>query len=285
MAFDARVIKHGPWSVSKNDVLQRCPRQYQFKYVLKEKEQSKKSESKLGVAAHYVLEVALAQPSVDLTELSDKAAAQNDLTTDETRDLRTKLSSIANFVRRIKTFKEDKGVTQELIETKLAITQDYKPCGFFDHRAILRGVVDHALITKDNVMVIIDHKSGRKKPIEQHSTQFYAYMLFAIANYDIAGVQCAINYVGSENVTWFPKANGDHGVWTLHEIIKLRSWLEHTLNACARTLTVIDSLEQGTAAPPNMNNLCGWCGYLDRCPEGQAYVEKRRSAKEEKNSL
>jgi len=285
MGFDARVIKHGPWSVSKNDVLQRCPRQYQFKYLLKAEETSKQSASKLGVAAHYVLEVALADPSSDLTELAEKASTKEKLTEGEGRELRTKLSAIAGFVGRIRRFKEARGVKKEIIEHKLAITQDFEPCGFFDKRAILRGLVDHALITNDDIMVIIDHKSGRKKPIEQHSTQFYAYMLMALANYPIAGVQCAINYVGTDAVEWFPKPNGDSGVWTISDIHRLRSWLEHTLNSCARTLTVLDNLEPGGVAPTNTNNLCGWCGYLDRCPEGQAYVEKRRSAKEEKRSL
>jgi RecB family exonuclease len=286
MAFTPTVLKHAPWSVSKADSIGRCSRQYQFRYINKVKEEAKHAASRIGTATHAVLEVALANPGSDLQELADKAAKDNELVSEETRELATKLASVQDFIRRIGTFKAKHAVVREVFEHKLAITSDFKPTPFFSRDAFLRGVMDHAMITADKIMVIIDHKTGRKKPITEHSTQFFAYMLMAASNFpDIVGVQCAINYVGTDAVDWFPKSNGDHGVWTRDEIHKLRVWLEHYLNRTHNPLAVLEALGPEEAASTSTNVLCGWCGYLNRCDAGREYVEKKRAARESKTDL
>jgi len=286
MAFTETVLKHAPWSVSKADSISRCQRQYQFRYINKVKEEAKHAASRIGTATHAVLEVALATSGSDLKELAEKAAKDNELVSEEVRELETKLASIQDFVGRIRKFKAQHSVERELFEHKLAITSEFKPTAFFGRDAFLRGVMDHAMITSDKIMVIIDHKTGRKKPIVEHSTQFFAYMLMAVSNFsDIAGVQCAINYVGTDSVDWFPKASGDHGVWTRDDIFKLRIWLEHYLNRNHNPLVVLESLKPQEEATPSTNVLCGWCGYLNRCDAGREYVEKKRASRESKTDL
>lgn len=285
MPFDPRVLQHAPWSVSKSDALSRCTHLYQLKYILKAKEESKHSASKLGTAAHQVLEIALTQPGSDLGELAKSASETFGLVTEEERELNTKLPAISGFVTRIRKFKAEQGVTAEFLEAKVAIDANYKSVGFFDRRVLLRGVMDQIIITDKKIAVIIDHKTGRKKRIAEHSTQFFAYMLMAAANYDIVGAQCAINYVGTDAVDWFPKSNGDHGVWSLDDIRRLRGWLEAYLNQNSRSLGVLEDLGPEEAAPTNPNILCGWCGYLNRCEPGRASVEARKKTKSNNDDL
>lgn len=285
MPFIPQVLRNAPWSVSKADSLNRCLALYKYKYIDKDREETKHAASKVGTATHYVLEVALAVPGSDLEKLAETSVEKFALVSEEARELNDKLADVSNFVSRIRKFKEIHGVTYEQLEQKLAIDAEYNEVPFFDPRALLRGVIDQIMITRDKIAVIIDHKTGRKKPIEQHSVQFYAYMLMALAKYDIAGVQCAINYVGSPSVDWFPKRNGDPGVWTRNDILSLRPWLETYLNQNGRSLDILQPLAKGEAAPTNPNILCGWCGYLNKCEGGQQYVENRRKNKEAKGSL
>lgn len=285
MPFIPQVIRSAPWSVSKADSLNRCLSLFKRKYIDKDREETKHASSKVGTATHYVLEVALANPGSDLHKLAEESVEKFTLVSDETRELNNKLADVSNFVTRIRKFKEERGVTYEQLEEKMAIDTAYNSVAFFDSRALLRGVIDQIMITRDKIAVIIDHKTGRKKPIEQHSVQFYAYMLMAAAKYDIVGAQCAINYVGSPSVDWFPKRNGDPGVWTRNDIASLRPWLETFLNQNGRSLDVLQPLAKEEEAPTNPNILCGWCGYLNKCEAGQQYVENRRKNKETKGNL
>jgi CRISPR/Cas system-associated exonuclease Cas4 (RecB family) len=271
--FDERVLKHSPWSISKANLLDVCGMQYAFKYVEKKKESRKSAASRVGVVAHSLLEAELKSPGQDLKAILEEAATKEELSTEERREVLTRIPSVLDFATRIAKFKADNGVTDEFIEHQLAIKPDFSKTTFFDKAGLLRGVLDHGMITRDNVMIVLDHKSGKRKKIEEHSTQFYAYMLMVMANFPVYAVQCGINYIGSDKVDWFPRANGDSGAWTRDEVGKLRIWLEHYLNKSARKLTLIDD----RAAQPETGWQCDYCGYVDACDVGAKEVEKRRS--------
>jgi CRISPR/Cas system-associated exonuclease Cas4 (RecB family) len=277
--FDERVLKHAPWSISKANLLDTCGQQYLYKYVEKRKEGRKSSSSRVGVVAHSLQELELKTPGQELTDNLDKIAEKEGLTTDERRELLVKLPAILDFGTRIRRFKAEQGVTQEFIEHQLAMRPDFTKTSFFDKSGLLRGLLDHGMITKDNIMVVIDHKSGKRKKIEEHATQFYAYMLLVMANFNVVGVQCGINYIGAPSIDWFPKANGDSGVWLRDDVAKLRVWLEHYLNKSARKLAMIDD----NTVLPETGWQCEFCGFVDACPEGTAAVEERRAKKDKKS--
>jgi CRISPR/Cas system-associated exonuclease Cas4 (RecB family) len=270
--FDERVLKHGPWSISKANLLDLCGAQYAYKYVEKMKEGRKSSSSRVGVVAHALLEAELTKGGQDLPALLQNAIEKEGLTSDEQREVRTRLPAIADFGTRIRRFKEANDVQQEFVEHQLAIRPDFSRTTFFDKSGLLRGVLDHGMITRDNVMIVLDHKSGKKKKIEEHSTQFYAYMLMVMANFPVVAVQCGINYIGSEQVDWFPRQNGESGAWTREEVSTLRPWLEHYLNKSVRKLQLIDEHH----AEPETGWQCDYCGYVDACNVGLAEVERRR---------
>jgi RecB family exonuclease len=271
--FEDRVLKHGPWSISKTNLLDLCGAQYAYKYVDKLKEGKKSSSSRVGVVAHALLESELKAPGQELAGLLEIARDKEGLSSEEHRQVMTRIPAISDFAARIRRFKKANGVTQEFIEHQLAIKADFTKTSFFDKTGLLRGVLDHGMITDANVMIVLDHKSGKKKKMEEHSTQFYAYMLMVMANFPVAAVQCGINYIGTDQVEWYPRANGDSGVWTRAEVSELRIWLEHYLNKSVRKLAMIDE----NAAEPETGWQCDYCGYVDACDVGTREVEKRRA--------
>lgn len=270
--FDERVLRHAPWSISKANLLDLCGAQYAYKYVDKLKESRKSSSSRVGVVAHALLEAELKTPGQELVGLLELAKDKEALSTEEYREVLTRIPAITDFGARIKRFKAGHGVKQEFIEHQLAMRPDFSRTSFFDKGGLLRGVLDHGMITQDNVMIVLDHKSGKKKPMREHSTQFYAYMLMVMANFPVTAVQCGINYIGTDQVEWFPRENGESGAWSREDVSKLRVWLEHYLNKSARKLALVDD----RTIPPETGWQCDYCGYVDACDVGAAEVEKRR---------
>jgi hypothetical protein len=148
-------------------------------------------------------------------------------------------------------------------------------------KPLLRGVIDHAMRTSDDYLIVLDHKSGKKKPIAEHSTQFYAYMALALVNFPwVQGVQSGIHYIGEPKVDWFPRFDGKPGAWQRDEISRtMFPWLRQFLNRTALKLGVVD-----TGAPRAETGWqCGFCGYLAHCEPGQAKVKERAQRKGDAN--
>lgn len=277
MAYDERVLKYAPWSISKANLMGLCLRQGGFKYVDKFKEGKKSTQSRVGTVAHAVLEAArkVTFDVETLTEEARRICVRDELSHDETVEILSKVPGILDYVRRVNAFKAEHGVARELIEYQLAMDENGNGVPFFDKRAFFRGVIDDGLWTSDDVLVMIDHKSGRKKPIREHSTQFYAYMGLAVANFPaLRGVQPAINYFGEPKLDWFPRFDGSGGPWSREEIVQhVFPWLETYLNKLSKRLLVLD-----TGSPnPETGWQCEYCGYVDRCPEGTTHAAARKA--------
>lgn len=276
--FDAKVLKYKPWSISKANMFGLCSRQAGFKYIDKLKEGRKSASSRVGTAAHAVQESARRGSLTGdaLMEEAHRIIEKDGLTHAEAVEVAAKVPAIADYVTRVAAFKATNGVKRELIEHQLAIDAQWQPVPFFDNEnGLFRGVIDDALWTDDDVLIVIDHKSGRKKPITEHSTQFYAYMGLVVSNFpEIRGVQCAINYFGEPRLDWFPRFDGSSGPWTREEIhLHVVPWVESYLNRLTKRLTVLDS----GARDPETGWQCEYCGYVDQCAEGAEHAAKRRS--------
>jgi CRISPR/Cas system-associated exonuclease Cas4 (RecB family) len=273
------VLKYAPWSLSKAEVLARCSSQFTFKYVRKVKESHKGTQARVGVTAHTIQEFALLrlpEPEV-LTAFSREQMQIDQLTESEVVEVSGKIPGIVDFVKNMKRIKEMYGAKKEYIEAKLAMTADFQGCSFDDPKCLIRGVLDYGLHTEAGVLLLVDHKSGKRKPIEQHSMQFYVYMLLAIANMpDILGVQCAINYFGAPELDWFPTFSGRPGPWTRDDIKKhVEPWLTRYLSKLASPLLLVDRDEP----TPSTGWQCEYCGYNDEslCPKGAEQVAERKA--------
>lgn len=269
------VRKYGPWSASKAEVAYGCTRKFAVQYRDKRQEGMKHRTARVGNAAHSMQELVLQKPMTEdeLFELAQKYAAdeKNALTYEERVGLFARLPAITQYGDRIAKFKRERGVTMELIEHKLAMTFDWLGCPFKHPDAFLRGVLDHGLITQDRVLVMIDHKSGKKQHISKHSTQIYIYMALAVSNFpDIVGVQSGINYVGTPVVDWFPKPRGQPGIWSRAEINDIvKPWLTNYLDGMRPRLNIIEQHREA----PAVGWQCEFCGFKDLCPEGKASAE------------
>lgn len=294
--YNAQALKYAPWSFSKIGTLENCGRQFVYKYVHKAKETTKKSvEARSGVALHAVLEAGLKTPGLDLHPMLFEQIDANELTRDETIEATSRLPAIEDFIGRWQTYKKLYGVKKELIEFKLGMTSDHTQAAFFPDPqkpelppVFFRGVLDLGGITEDDVLVVIDHKSGKKKPIGEHSKQFYVYMLMVLANFpEIRGVQSGINYIGEPKIDWFDDPQQQKGMWTRDDIRRrIAPWMYHYINrACTKLPTVTD--ETGALCLPKAETswACSYCGYPASCPEGQAEADKRAAKAALKASL
>lgn len=254
MSIPEHVLKNGPWSISKAGVIQKCSLQYDYKYgAQKQPELVTYFDSRLGTAVHKALEFALGGTKVKQAFIF--AQDQSELTTDEVEKLWSFYDQVDKFVQRMTTFKARHGVKDHgvFLEHKIGVSKEFTSTKFFDNKALFRGVVDYALLTANNDLVIIDHKSGKQKDLKEYADQCKAYCILALALFpDLKGVQTAINFIQTDKLEWNPRVTAA----TIRE--EYQPWLVKYL---------IDSCE-GLLSPPAAKKgwYCDWCGYKPICP-------------------
>lgn len=262
MSTDADLLlKFAPWSISKAGCAVTCPKQFGFKYVAKLPEEAPRSESKVGTAAHAILEFRL--QGKQAKEAKASALDKTPLTTTEEEQLRTLEDQISDFMRRFDSFCKGNGVTELLIEKKWAINASLSPVPFFSKDVLFRGVVDLAVLTKDRDLIVVDHKSGTpKSDIGKYKPQLDSYAVLGLAAIpDIAGVQSAIHFLqgeGEEKIKWSKYIDA-----TLIKT-QLNPWLIGYLTEAGK------SANDTSVAKPGKNWPCGWCAYRLSCPDSKA---------------
>lgn len=251
LTIPEHVLKYAPWSISKAGVIEKCSLQFDFKYVQKMAELVTFEQSRVGVAVHAALEMVLG--GTDQKKAFLIAGDNSELTTDELETLQTFWDQVTRFKRWVDSFKKKQGVGKVYIEQKWAVRPDFTGTEFFDRGGFMRGVVDFAMLTAKNDLIIIDHKSGKVKDIEQHATQLKTYAIMALAMMpDIRGVQSAINYVMHDKMDWAKYIPAS----VIRE--EYQPWLiEHLTQACEKLLV-----------PPKAAKgwYCDWCPYKPICP-------------------
>lgn len=253
LAFPEHVLKYGPWSISKAGTIEKCSLQFDFKYIQKMKELKTFEESRLGVAVHKALELALGGTPIRQAFLH--ASDQHELTTDENEKLQTFWDQVERFVRKMAAFRKQHGVMPQnvMLEQQWGMKADFSGARFFDKAVFFRGVVDYAFLTGKNDLIIIDHKSGKEKELHYYDAQFKSYALMALAHMpQIRGVQTAINFVMPDKLVWNKYVKAE----TIRD--EYRPWLvEHLTKSC-------EQLTRPSA--PNKGWWCDWCGYKALCP-------------------
>lgn len=255
MEIPEHVLKNGPWSISKAGVIQKCSLQFDYKYgANKQPELVTSDASRIGTTVHKALEFAL--EGIKVEDAFTFAIDQAELTTDETDKVRSYFGQVVSFVKFTEKFKAQWGVkpSNVYLEHKVGIMPDFKFVQFFDKRGLFRGVMDYALFTGHNDMVIIDHKSGKQKDLKEYADQCKAYCILALAMFpNLRNVQTAINFIMTDKLEWNPRVSAE----TIRN--EYYPWLVKYL---------IDSCE-GLLAPPKGKKgwYCDWCGYKPICPE------------------
>lgn len=308
--FADTVLAERPWSNSKIEALDKCPRSYCLKYRDKLKGAQSGAAARIGTTVHAVFEyglrsempdealilsgaepnapMAVAVPSHTDRELDERLpylldlfakSPRNNLTPPEYEEATSLLPRAKSFVLGMQDLAGAKGIDEFFLEHRTAIGVDYELQPFDVEKetapgvftrvsnsdALIRGVVDFGFIA-NGVYVVIDHKTGKVKKLDDYADQLRLYMLFALAEHpDVEGVQCGINHVRRPKVDWCPPR-------AKHEIEReVKPWLGHHLNRLDIKLRMIDEGQRRAKISP----LCNWCDFVDGpglCPEGLAEV-------------
>lgn len=253
LSIPEHVLKDAPWSISKAGTIEKCSMQFDYKYgPNKIKELTVYQPATVGVAVHKALELALEGTPVKVA--FRHAIDQSALTTNETEEVMTFYDQVERFVKKMVIFQKKHGVLPQnrFLERKWAIKPDFTKTDFFDKKGFFRGVLDFAMLTGTNDLVIIDHKSGKQKDMKEYEAQFKSYCLMAVAMIpNLRGVQTAVNFVMTDQLVW-------NKYVTAEEInTAYRPWLvEYLTKACT-----------GLLKPPIAVKgwYCDWCGYKPIC--------------------
>jgi hypothetical protein len=264
LTYDVSTLaaKHGPWSITKAGVAETCAAQFHHRYIIRTTTKIEASVSKVGTAAHTVLEHRVA--GVDILDAKKIALEKTPLTGTEQEDLRALEDSIESFLRRFDAFCRREHVVEVLREVEWGFTQSYTSTGYLAPDVYFRGKLDLGVVTQNRDLMIIDHKSGAARNIQQDikkKHQLYSYAVLAAANIpDLCGVRCGIHFLqGSEDLRlqWLDYIETPR----IKQIYV--PWLYRYLN------DVSENLAEPFRAQPKPTWPCKWCEYRLACPEYQ----------------
>lgn len=256
--------KYAPWSNSKAELAETCPRQFELKHILKAPEEAVAAENKVGTAVHAVLEHRVGGASAK--EALKLALEKTPLTSSEMEDLRVLDDAVEAFVVKFDIFCKTYGVTTVLREQQWGLTAEGKPTDFRAPDVFFRGVVDLAAITRDRDLTVIDHKSGVAKDIRRftkYNKQLNIYAVMGLAHLpDIAGMRGGIHFLqGKEDLRlqWLDYLDARR-IKQLHT-----PWLFDLVNKCAANLA-----PQPFVAKPSLRKWpCNYCPFRPSCAPHQ----------------
>lgn len=191
-------MNFAPYSISKIQVYNSCPRSFKFKYIDKLPEADKDCFKK-GRAIHKVLET---YPTVSKDSVVEKFLN----------------SSVGK--KYSEYVKESKKCMKE---TKIALTENFGKTSFFAKDAWFRGIVD-LMFVKDNTLYLCDYKTGKAKDLkDQDFSQLIYYALYFFTTYKyIQKVKLSFIYVehNTENVLELSRESCETFIQQLKQNIK-----------------------------------------------------------------
>ena len=246
-----RALLHAPWSASKIGMALRCPRLFHFRYVEKVPEPEVMPEARIGKAVHHALELALSGSTGEEAAATARTALAAE---GEQRRYDQLCTGIEPFVRRIGQFRQRRRVQRQLVEYSLAVREDLSTTQFYAGDAYYRGVLDLGYLF-DDVVALVDHKTGMRHPGTAITEQLEGYAVLASAAFRIARqVWLGIHWIAERAVEWGAPISVD----------RVRDALVPNLldNIEAAALAVSD----GPRTNPGPQ--CERCAYRARCPAG-----------------
>lgn len=252
--FSSAALSLGPWSISKVKTGLECSKKFELTYVSKPDAAllvpSDTSALDMGTAVHKYSElIAAGTPAAEA-----KVAAYSDIP--KTTGNKTKITNLSrsmeNFEKRMASFRETNNVLFDGSEDKFGLTKDLSPCEFYSKEVALRGAVDRYMVVEKNGRkhaIIIDIKTGKEYPIESYALQLEAYgMMLHSKIPELASVQPAIYFAGSEKLVWYPN--------------KLTSDI---LSPGNLVLDSINKFADNYNPQPNLGRHCSWCQFKKIC--------------------
>jgi putative RecB family exonuclease len=247
------------FSPSKLGVYQNCPRRYQYRYVDKISRRRKTPETVVGVAVHSTFEELYALVTggkvPTLAELHEIYARELAAEWDETvveKDARFVKADwdkvgrdcVALYYDAHQPFSADRTVA---IEKRVGF-----PITVDGHEYRIEGFVDRLALAPDGAFEIVDYKTAKSLPNQQHADEDWQLALYELAVRrewpDTKEVRLKWHYVR-------------HG----KTLISIRDDA-----ARAKLLSdagaLISAIKHDHVFEPKPSPLCDWCEYRDLCP-------------------
>lgn len=256
----------GAWSISKLKVLNKCPLNFFFKYVLKLKVpeiiggRQETLSADVGSAAHRILELVMMGKTQSVSyELTKKEFVPEKLTDEQWVEYVESLDvQISAFKERMDAFFRKHSVKRVFTEMKIGVTKDWEPCGFFAKDVYFRGIVDLSVKLDDGTLIIIDHKTGGFSGggIKVYESQLNSYKpLFHFGVEPVTGSLAHIHFIRDSEV----KAGQFHDSSTIEK--RLVNQLEWDFD-CA-----VDRVKEIGYFKHVAGSTCKWCDYQSLCKQ------------------
>ena len=128
----------------------------------------------------------------------------------------------------------------------------------------IRGYVDRIHRTSDGEFVVTDFKTGKWPKKSYHLERLQQVRLYALAlKEELGGIPRRLQLLYLKTPPIVSEVFNDQKV-------------RNTEAKVVRVAEGISGVEfEGVEAAPKVSGLCGWCAYLDKCPEGTEYVKNR----------
>lgn len=252
-------------SPSSASAFEGCPRRWRFKYIERQPEPSGQA-ALVGSFAHRVLELLCEFPALERTmdkakELAKQAWPEFEvdqdyeglaLSNDEARAFRWQAWLAIGGLWDI----EDPA-TVEVVSTEQKVAVDLGPVPFV-------GIIDR-VDRMAGKLVVSDYKSGTLPGARWRQDKLQQVMLYAAALQASEGElpdRARLLYLGQRILdVRVTERRVEEAVGSLSEV-----W-DNVATACTT-----DQFD------PRPTVLCGWCPFIEQCPEGRAELQKRHDA-------
>lgn len=247
------------FSPSKLSVYQNCPRRYQYRYVDKLSRRRKTPETVVGVAVHstfeelYALVTGGKVPTLpELHEIYEREfAAEWDETVVEKdpRFARNDWKKVGRdcvelYYNGHQPFSEDRTVA---IEKRVGF-----PITVDGHEYRIEGFVDRLALTPDGAFEIVDYKTAKSLPNQEHADEDWQLALYELA------VRREWPDTKEVRLKWHYVRHGKTMVSVRDDAARAK------LLADAGAL--IFAIKHDHVFEPKPSPLCDWCEYRDLCP-------------------
>lgn len=251
-----------PWSVSKANLALECPLRFHLRYSKKTKGRKPDAGAgRVGSGVHTLLEHLLL--GKDFREGFMAGAMNNGLTRNEMLELKTYRDPADRFMRRLDAFRAKFNVEDDalFVERCQVITEDLEPFGKWFSPGWFGGYTDVMMrVQRDDGpwLIIIDHKSGEPKALDDHIRQLRSYAVLGWAyERDVVGVQACLHW---------PKADDDEAMfswgpaWPASQVEgEFVPWMRDLVQRA-------DEAARKTPVVASENQFCKFCEYQHMCP-------------------
>ena len=251
-------------SPSSAEAFEQCPRRWHFKYVQRQPEPSGQA-ALVGSFAHQVLEYLCGLPPIHRTLDQAKALARElwpDFATDvdyvslelDDEESRAFRWQAWLAVTGLWELEDPAKVDVVATEQKVKVTLGQVP---------FVGIIDRVDRMADK-LVVSDYKSGTLPGVRWRSDKLQQVMLYAAALTQSAQEQperARLLYLGQR----------------ILDVAVTDRRIEEAQGKLAETWASISTACSADEFDPKTGVLCGWCPFIDQCPEGHQELARRAS--------